>query len=145
VPKDASTTSGIPSPSVSAVELGLTTVNRSVGVTATAELPKALVPNSPNVPATEPALTLRVADVPLGLTDAAVTARAELWKEKPAPVRLAPVTTTLVAVLKRADFLLSKVMIGSGPITTFPMLVVLPRTGVTAEDVPPSDIPLTTV
>ena len=113
-PKAASTISGKPSPSLSAVEFGFTTVKRLLGVIPRAELPKEFVATKGNVPACVPTLKLKVAEVPEGLIDAAVMVIVAVWNENVAPAKFEPVTVKLgMTALKRAECLLIDVMTGT--------------------------------
>src|SRR5690348_738173 len=119
-PKVASTTSGTPSPSLSAVERGSTTVKRFAGVNAALELPDAFVPTSANVPACAGLVVrLMLAEAPKasmaggdklmagGVSDGA--------KAKVAPLKLKPAAVKLgTVVFSSADLRLSLVITGAG-------------------------------
>src|SRR5437773_7847383 len=118
-PNVASITSGNPSPSLSAVELGLTTVKPLFGVRNELELPLALVATRANVPdAVVANVKFSVAEVPEGLMTVVPTVIAGGLnagaKEKVEAVRLMPEACKTMALLERADLGLTEVMTGTG-------------------------------
>src|SRR5262245_32829780 len=116
-PLAASTTSGNPSPSLSAVGFGSTTVNSLLCVSPEVELPKELVATKGNVSDGVPTLMLKFAEVPDRSIDTAVMVITGVWNEKVALARFAPVTVKVgMTALKRAECRLIAVMTGTGVI-----------------------------
>ena len=106
-----------PSLSVSAVELGSTTVNRLAGVKIGLLEPPKLVATMVNVPAADPESIVIAADVPSGAITVVAMVGPGGVKAKVAPVKLAPLTAMGSAEAPvSVDFGVTEVMIGLGAI-----------------------------
>src|SRR5216684_7316826 len=140
VPKNASTTSANPSPSLSAREAGFTTVKRLAGVIVAFDVPAILVAASAKVPAIPAGTeTVSVADVPVGSIELLFTTMAGEdagRKEKVEPVRVVPVTWKVICVPANADFRLSEMITGTGTTVMVPTCVMPRATGVAGAETP---------
>src|SRR5215467_4101770 len=117
VPKNASTTSWNPSPSVSAREVGSTMVKRFTGVIAVLELPAIFVATSAKVPNTLGGTeTVSVAEVPVGSMELPGTVMAGVdagENENLEPPSVVPVMWKVTCVPASADLRLMKVITGT--------------------------------
>src|SRR6266700_696118 len=140
VPKNASTTSANPSPSLSARETGFTTVKRLAGVMVAFDVPAIFVAASAKVPATPfETDTVRVADVPVGSIEALFTTMAGNdagRKENVEPARVVPVRWNVTCEPASADLRLNVVITGTGTTVMVPACVIPNVIGEAGKEMP---------